>query len=338
MNKKYTVLIVDDVSDNLEILDEILNRDYIIKIAKTGKRAIEIAEKVIPDIILLDIMMPEMNGYEVCRRLKMNPDTSNIPIIFITAKNELVDEVNGFEIGAVDYITKPVVAPIVLARVKNHLKLYNLNRELERKVQERTQELVETRFEIIKRLAIAAEYKDNDTGMHIFRIGNYCKIIALNYGFNEDDANLLFEVSSMHDVGKIGIPDSILQKPGKLDYNEFEIVKTHCDIGTKIIGEHDSVLLKIARVIAKQHHEKWDGTGYPDKLKGTEVNIFARIVAVADVFDALTSKRPYKEPWKLDDAIELIKSEAGKHFDPDVVEAFRKGLEDIVKIRDMWHM
>lgn len=338
MNKKYTVLIVDDVSDNLEILDEILNRDYIIKIAKTGKRAIEIAEKVIPDIILLDIMMPEMNGYEVCRRLKMNPDTSNIPIIFITAKNELVDEVNGFEIGAVDYITKPVVAPIVLARVKNHLKLYNLNRELERKVQERTQELVETRFEIIKRLAIAAEYKDNDTGMHIFRIGKYCKIIALNYGFNEDDANLLFEVSSMHDVGKIGIPDSILQKPGKLDYNEFEIVKTHCDIGTKIIGEHDSVLLKIARVIAKQHHEKWDGTGYPDKLKGTEVNIFARIVAVADVFDALTSKRPYKEPWKLDDAIELIKSEAGKHFDPDVVEAFRKGLEDIVKIRDMWHM
>jgi putative two-component system response regulator len=336
IDNKHVVLIVDDISDNVEILDEILNHKYIVKIAKNGERALEIAQKIKPDIILLDIIMPKMDGYEVCRRLKMNPDTSKIQVIFVTAKGEDIDEANGFEIGAVDFITKPIKEAIVLARVKTHIALYNQNMELERKVLERTRELAETRFEIIKRLAIAAEYKDIDTGMHIFRIGNYCKIIGLNYGLNESDADLLREVSSMHDVGKIGIPDSILQKPGKLDGFEFETVKTHCDIGVKIIGEHDSVLLKMAKIIAKEHHEKWNGTGYPDKLSGVDIHLFARIVAVADVFDALTTKRPYKEPWPLKDAIQLIRSEAGKHFDPAIVNAFDKGIADIIRIKEAW--
>ncbi|PKM95419.1 MAG: two-component system response regulator [Firmicutes bacterium HGW-Firmicutes-1] len=333
---KHTILIVDDAPDNLEILDGVLNEDYYIKVARSGKIALKIAEQTCPDLILLDIMMPEMDGYEVCKRLKCNPITKKIPIIFVSARNEVINEARGLEIGAVDYITKPINASIVLSRVRTHIALYNQKRELELQVLEKTRELIDTRVEIIRRLGIAAEFKDNVTGMHIYRVSHYCKTIALKYGFPESEANLLLDISPMHDIGKIGISDNLLLKPGKLTEEEFEIIKTHTLIGARIIGEHSSELLKTAKVIALEHHERWDGTGYPNGLKGEEINIFARITAVADVFDALTSKRPYKDAWTIHEASDYLKSQAGKHFDPNIITAFFFGLEDILKIKEKY--
>lgn len=336
MDTKQTVLIVDDTPDSIEILEGVLNDNYSIKAARNGKMALKIAEKTTPDIILLDIMMPEMDGYEVCKRLKSNPITKAIPVIFISAKGDAINEARGLEIGAVDYITKPISASIVLSRVKTHLALYNQNRALEIQVAEKTKELTETRIEIIRRLGMAAEFRDNETGMHIYRVSEFCKMIALNYGFPEAEAELLLNIAPMHDIGKLGVQDSILQKPGKLTTEEFEVVKKHTIIGAKIIGDHKSDLLKTAKIVALEHHEKWDGTGYPYGKKGEEINIFARITAVADVFDALTSKRPYKEAWSIEVALEHIKNQSGKHFDPKVVDAFFKGIREVYKIKERY--
>ena len=333
-SKSQTILVVDDVAENIDILSTILKNEYNIVAAKCGKTAIKIAEKIIPDLILLDIMLPDIDGFEVCTRLKNNPLTKIIPIIFVTSKSQDVDETKGFEIGAVDYITKPVSSSVVHARVKTHLALYDQNRELEKMVASRTKEVINTRFELIKRLAMAAEYKDNETGKHIIRVGNYCKVIAMKYGFPSGEADLICDAAPMHDVGKIGVPDSILQKKGKLDLDEFQIVKTHCNIGAKLIGDHEYDLLKVAKIIAMEHHEKWDGTGYPRGLKGEKISIYARITAVADVFDALTSKRPYKEAWTVEAALSSIQKDAGKHFDTKVVEAFLKGLDEILVIKE----
>ncbi len=336
MDTKQTVLIVDDTPDSIEILEGVLNDNYSIKAARNGKMALKIAEKTTPDIILLDIMMPEMDGYEVCKRLKSNPITKAIPVIFISAKGDAINEARGLEIGAVDYITKPISVSIVLSRVKTHLALYNQNRALEIQVAEKTKELTETRIEIIRRLGMAAEFRDNETGMHIYRVSEFCKMIALNYGFPEAEAELLLNIAPMHDIGKLGVQDSILQKPGRLTPEEFEVVKQHTIIGAKIIGDHKSDLLKTARIVALEHHEKWDGTGYPYGKSGEEINIFARITAVADVFDALTSKRPYKEAWSIEDALEHIKNQSGKHFDPKVVDAFFKGIREVYQIKERY--
>ncbi len=336
MDTKQTVLIVDDTPDSIEILEGVLNDNYSIKAARNGKMALKIAEKTTPDIILLDIMMPEMDGYEVCKRLKSNPITKAIPVIFISAKGDAINEARGLEIGAVDYITKPISASIVLSRVKTHLALYNQNRALEIQVAEKTKELTETRIEIIRRLGMAAEFRDNETGMHIYRVSEFCKMIALNYGFPEAEAELLLNIAPMHDIGKLGVQDSILQKPGRLTPEEFEVVKQHTIIGAKIIGDHKSDLLKTARIVALEHHEKWDGTGYPYGKSGEDINIFARITAVADVFDALTSKRPYKEAWSIEDALEHIKNQSGKHFDPKVVDAFFKGIREVYQIKERY--
>ncbi len=334
-SKSQTILVVDDIAENIDILSTILKDEYNIVAAKCGETAIKIAERIIPDIILLDIMLPDIDGFEVCRKLKNNPLTKIIPIIFVTSKSQDVDETMGFKIGAVDYITKPVISSIVLARVKTHLALYDQNRELEKMVVSRTKEVTNTRFELIKSLAMAAEYKDNETGKHIIRVGNYCKAISMKYGFPSSEADLICHAAPMHDVGKIGIPDSILQKKGKLDVDEFNIVKMHCNIGAKIIGDHEYDLLKVAKIIALEHHEKWDGTGYPRGIKGEKINIYARITAVADVFDALTSKRPYKEAWTIEAALSSIQKEAGKHFDTKVVDAFLKGIDEILVIKEL---
>jgi putative two-component system response regulator len=330
MEKKQTVLIVDDTPDSIEILEGVLNETYHIKVAKSGEMALRIAEKTSPDIILLDIVMPHMDGYEVCKRLKSNPITKGIPIIFVSAKGDAFNEARGLEIGAVDYITKPISASIVLSRVKTHLSLYSQSKALEFQVAEKTKELTETRIEIIRRLGMAAEF------MHIYRVSEFCKTIALNYGFPENEAELLLNVSPMHDIGKLGVPDSILQKPGKLTEDEFEVVKKHTIIGATIIGDHESDLLRTAKMVALEHHERWDGKGYPRGLVGIETNIFARITALADVFDALTSKRPYKEAWKTEDALDYIRQESGKHFDPKVVEAFFNGVDRIYEIQDRY--
>ncbi len=331
---KLTVLVVDDSPENIDILHEILHGKYTILFALNGKRALSMAEEARPDIILLDVMMPEMDGFEVCRRLKNNPLTNDIPVIFITANNQPVDEELGIKLGAVDYLSKPVNPAIVLLRVEMHLALYNQRRELIREVKNKTREVAETQFEIIKKLGIASEFKDNETGLHVDRVSQYSFLIAQEMGLNEEECDLILNASPMHDIGKIGIPDSILLKPGKLDPDEWETMKSHSLIGAKIIGDHPARLLQVARLICLQHHEKWNGSGYPDGLKGEEISLYARIVAICDVFDALTSDRPYKKAWTVEKAAELICEESEGCYDPAVLEAFNKVLPELKKIRE----
>ncbi|MCD8568614.1 MAG: two-component system response regulator [Geovibrio sp.] len=333
-DRRQTVLVVDDVPENIDILSNILKPEFKVKVAINGRKAIEIAEKDLPDIILLDVMMPEISGYEVCRALKSSLITRSIPVIFITAKGEVEDESKGFSAGGADYITKPVSAPIVLARVKTQLAMYDNKRMLENMVRERTKELQETRLEIIRRLGFAAEYKDNETGMHVIRMSRYCQLIAKKIGMKDSEAELILTAAPMHDVGKIGIPDNILLKPGPLDAEEWRLMKEHPKIGFKIIGGHRSELLQTAATVALTHHEKWDGSGYPDGLKGEEIPIIGRIAAVADVFDALTSVRPYKAAWSIEKAVDYIRSESGRHFDPRMAEAFLKCMPDVLNIKE----
>lgn len=329
-----TILVVDDNPDNIDVLTGILRPFYKVKASISGKVALKIASKQKPDLILLDIMMPEMDGYEVCQALKESPITRDIPVIFVTAKTEVEDEKHGFELGAVDYITKPVSMPLVLARIKTHLALYDQQRELTRQVAERTAQIETTRAEIIKRLGRAAEYKDNETGMHVIRMSYYSRFLAEEIGADPEWVELLFNAAPMHDIGKIGIPDRVLLKPGKLDEEEWKIMQKHVDYGADILGNHDSPLLSLAREVALGHHEKWNGKGYPAGLSGEDIPLSARIVAIADVFDALTSERPYKKAWPMDKVISLLEEEAGQHFDPSLIPPFLACMPRILEIKE----
>ena len=331
-----SVLIVDDTPQNISLLNAALMDEYTIKIATGGQQAIDICLSMPIDIILLDVMMPEMDGFETCRRLKNNPLTASIPVIFVTARGEINDESMGFDCGAVDYITKPIRAAIVRARVHTHLALYYQSRILERLVQERTAELNKTRLEILHRLGSAGEYRDNETGLHVIRVSSYARIIATGLGLPESEAELLYNAATLHDTGKIGIPDSILFKPGKLDEEEWKVIRTHCEIGRKIIGDHTSSLLKTAASIALTHHERWDGTGYPQNLKGNTIPLFGRIVAIADVFDALTCVRPYKRAWPVSEAVEEIVRYKDKHFDPKIVDVFLRSIPEITAVQQQF--
>ncbi len=332
--KQHTILLVDDVPDNLNILNELLSPFYKTKVATSGERALKIIESATPpDLVLLDIMMPGLDGYQVCKQIKANPDRRQIPVIFVTAMNEVDDEQYGFSLGAVDYITKPVSPPLVLARVRTQLALYDQNRELARQVEARTRELYQTRQQIIRRLGRAAEYRDNETGNHILRMSHFCKVLGEAYGMGEKALQILFNASPMHDVGKIGIPDHILLKPGKLDADEWALMQRHPQFGADIIGQHQDELLQAAREIALYHHEKWDGSGYPHGLAGEDIPLMARIAALADVFDALTTERPYKKAWDIDAAVNLIQSEFGRHFDPALQPVFTAVLPQLLQIR-----
>jgi len=328
----YSILIVDDTVENIDVLTGILKDDYSIKAATNGQTALKIAEKLKPDIILLDIMMPEMNGYEVCIKLKENPITRKIPVIFVTAKDQEVDEVMGFAVGAVDYLTKPISQAIAKARIRTHLALSDQKKCLEIQVAEKTEELFVTRLEIIKKLGKAAEFRDTDTGFHLERMSLYSYHIAKEYGLEEEECQLLLNVAPMHDIGKIGIPDEVLKKPGSLESSERIVMQTHSSIGYDIIGDTNSDLLKYAKIIALEHHERWNGEGYPKGLKVNEINIFSRIVSVADVFDALVNKRIYKEAWSVNDAKEYVIQESGNYFDPQVVEAFLRAFDKIIDV------
>jgi putative two-component system response regulator len=323
-NRKQKVLIVDDEPINLKVLNNILKDTYKLIFAKNGAEALRLIEKDKPDLILLDVMMPEMTGYEVCENLKANPIFKRIPIIFVTALSDAVDEAKGLNIGAVDYISKPVTPAVVKARVKTHLSLVDVD------------ELRLTRLQVIQRLGRAAEYKDNETGMHVMRMSHYSRVLALAYGHSEKTADELFHAAPMHDIGKIGIPDSIMLKPGKLTDEEFAAMQKHPEIGAEILGESDSDLIELAKVVAMTHHEKWDGTGYPNQLKGEDIPIEGRIVALADVFDALTSVRPYKEAWSVEKAIDFMTEQKNKHFDPELVDLFVKELDKIIEIKNLW--
>lgn len=340
-NQKATILIVDDMPENIDVLRGILKHHYDLKIATNGNKALQIArggskQESKPDLILLDIMMPEIDGYEVCRQLKANYQTADIPVIFITAKGGVDDEAMGFDIGAVDYITKPVSQALVLRRVRTHLNLYDQKRLLDDQVKKQTRVIDETRLQIIQRLGRAAEYKDNETGMHVMRMSHYSQLLALAAGMSDTEAELLLNASPMHDIGKIGIADKILLKPGKLDKEEWDTMQQHPQIGAEILGEHNSVILNMAREIALNHHEKYNGSGYPGGLKGEEIPYIARIVAIADVFDALTTARSYKKAWTVDDALDLIKKGAGEHFDPQLVSKFIEILPDILLLKEKY--
>jgi len=326
------VLIVDDTPQNISLLNAALMDEYSIIVATSGQQALEICRSMPVDLILLDVMMPEMDGFETCRALKGDPMTSSIPVIFVTALGESKDESRGFACGAVDFITKPIRESIVRARVRTHLALYDQNRALEQQVLERTAELNATRLEILNRLGSAGEYRDGETGYHVLRVCHFSYVIAIAYGLPKSEADLLYNAAALHDTGKIGIPDSILFKPGKLDPDEWQIMRTHCEIGQKIIGIHQHRLLDAAASIALTHHERWDGDGYPGGLKGCEIPLFGRIVAVVDVFDALTSVRPYKDAWPVSEAIVEIERGRGLHFDPKVVDAFLLVLPELMAI------
>lgn len=337
MVKKQTVLIVDDQPHCIDLIKNCLQQDYEITAALSGHRAIKIAaNQPKPDIILLDVMMPDMDGFAVCRELKNNPLTSNIPVIFVTVKNETDTEELAFEAGAVDFICKPVSPPVVKARIKTQLALFRQTQEFKMIAQLRTRELEDTRLQIIRNLGRAAEFKDNETGMHVIRMSHFSRLLARAAGANPDWVELIYAAAPMHDVGKIGIPDHILLKTGKLSDDEWNIMKKHPVIGAEIIGEHDSPLLKMAREIALYHHEKWDGSGYPQQLRGNAIPLSARIVAIADVFDALTTARPYKEAWDIDTAFDYLRSEAGRHFDPELVETFLGHRDDILSIQQTY--
>lgn len=335
------ILIVDDVKANIDILVSALRNDCKISVATSGAAALAQVEMNPPDLILLDIVMPGMSGYEVCSRIKSNSSSESIPIIFLTAMNETKDKSKAFELGAVDYITKPFQIAEVKARVRTHLSLKNAmqaledqNRMLDAKVKERTKALRDTQLEIIYRLSRAAEHRDNETGQHIKRMSHFCRSMAAALNCDEQTCDLVFHASPMHDIGKIGIPDRILLKPGRLDADEWSIMKTHTTKGGEILSGHNSSLLQMAQVIALSHHEKWDGSGYPQGLSRYEIPLAARIAAICDVFDALTSIRPYKDAWPVDKAVEEIRKGSGSAFDPEVVEAFLKILPDLLHIKE----
>jgi putative two-component system response regulator len=316
------ILIVDDEPTNLKVLKNILQGLYRLSFAKNGEDALILVKKDRPNLILMDVMMPGMTGFEVCERLKADPETADIPLIFVTALQNEIDEEKGFTVGGVDYISKPITPAIVKARIKTHLSLVKADK------------LKKTHVELIQRLGRAAEYKDNETGMHVLRMSRYSQVLAKAAGLSDDEADDLLQAAPMHDIGKIGIPDDILLKPSKLTPDEFAHMQHHTHIGAEILGDSEAGLIQLAHTVAMTHHEKWDGSGYPNGLKGEDIPLAGRIVAIADVFDALTSKRPYKEAWSVEKTLNVIKKDSGTHFDPNLVELLEANLDEILRIKE----
>lgn len=343
--RKSKILIVDDEAVNVKLLEKMLRNAGYTNISSTLNpvTCLKIYADVEPDILLLDINMPQLDGFAVMEKLKDIEPGDYLPVLVLTAQIDRETKLHALELGAMDFVTKPFDNVEVLNRIRNILQVRILNKQissqnqmLEQKVKKRTEELELTQLEIVRRLGRAAEYRDNETGYHIIRMSKFSQMIGLAAGMNEHDAELLLNASPMHDIGKIGIPDSILLKPGKLDRDEWEIMKTHAEIGAELLSGHHSKLLKMASDIAMSHHEKWDGSGYPRGLKGEDIPLVGRIVAIADVFDALTSERPYKKAWPVADAIAEITRAAGDHFDPSLVKHFNSVIEDILKYRDLY--
>lgn len=344
-------MVVDDEERNLRLMETLLlSLGYEVILARDGQEAREKAQLIPPDLILLDIMMPGIDGYEVVRCLKEHEETKIIPVVMITALEGLQDRVKALEAGADDFLSKPVDKNELRARVQSlltvkayHDHMRNHQKELETKVARRTEQLKRA-FENIKKASLdsiyllsrAAEYKDEDTGAHILRMSNYAAAVACKLGFSERAIESILYAAPMHDVGKIGIPDHILLKPGKLEPDEWETMKQHTTMGGSILKGPETGFIKLAETIALTHHEKWDGNGYPKGLKGAEIPQIGRVVAIADVFDALISKRPYKEPFSLEEAFTIVKEERGKHFDPEVVDAFFAVQDEIISIKDKY--
>ncbi len=334
--EKPLILIVDDTESNIDLLVAVLGEDYELSVATSGQEALEAVSGALPDLILLDIMMPGMDGYDVCRRLKSERAWAKTPVIFITAMTDVRDEAKGFEVGAVDYIMKPISPPIVQARVRTHLALANQQRTCERTVETQVGEIRQGQKDAIYMLGQAGHYNDDNTGVHIWRMASYAQALAKAAGWSVEQQDELLLAAPMHDTGKIGTPDAILKKPGKLTDEEWVIMREHTTVGHRILSVSRAPIFELASEIALSHHEKWAGGGYPRNLKGEEIPESARITAIADVFDALTMERPYKEPWSVDKAMDYIKSSDG-HFEPRLADLFVSITDDIVRIRDYWN-
>ena len=338
------ILCVDDQPGNVLLLTKLLRSEGFSHVSHTtDARQVEtlyLAER--PDIVLLDLNMPHMNGFQVMERLR-EIDPEGPPILVLTAQADMETRLRALQGGARDFVSKPFDRNEVMARIRNQLEtrfLYQtvLSQKagLEQAVQERTQEVVNTRLEIVRRLGRACEFRDNETGAHIERMSRYAQMLALRAGLSTAQAELILNASPMHDVGKIGIPDAILLKPGKLIAEEFEVIKKHPSIGAHILSGSESPLLQLAEKIAVTHHEKWDGSGYPYGLRGDDICIEGRITAIADVFDALTAIRPYKKAWSVEEAAAFIQSNAGTHFDPQLVGCFNDILPELMKVREQF--
>lgn len=352
-----TILVVDDAPTNLTLLAGLLDKTYRVKLASSGPKALELAQRSPPDLVLLDLMMPGMDGYEVCQRLKQDPRTSHIPVIFLTAMQEPEDETRGFEVGGADYIHKPISPAVVKARVKTHLQnkafhdyLNNRNVKLQTQLETQMAQLDHLRDSTLFIMISFAEFRDEDTGNHVKRTQEYVRVLATQlWGqglhhdvLNPDSIQLIAKSAPLHDIGKVAIPDSILLKPGKLTAEQFEVMKGHPLHGWDMLNRaalrmgEETDFLAYAMEIARSHHEKWDGSGYPDGLRGQAIPLSARLMAVADVYDALISRRPYKEPFSHEVAMTFIDEGRGKHFDGDIVDALHATQAMFIDIASQW--
>jgi len=336
------VVLVDDDYGNLINGKNVLKQQYEVLTVPSGEKLFELLKQIIPDIILLDVEMPGMNGYSVCKELKKNPMTADIPVIFLTSRRDVGSEIEGFSLGAVDYISKPFSPPLLLKRLENHLasesqkkQLQEYGNNLAKMVAKQTQTILELQTAIFSVLANIVEYRDDETGSHVSRTRRYFRVLIdglLKNNFYRDEINdwnvrLVLLSSQLHDIGKVAIPDAILLKPGKLTPNEFNVIKSHTIVGSQIISEIEEGLqqhqfIHYAKLMAVSHHEKWDGTGYPYSLVGLDIPLQGRCMAIVDVYDALLSIRPYKKSFSHEEALKIISEAKGTHFDPLVVEAF----------------
>lgn len=350
MEQNPKILVADDEQVNRDMMEAILSRlGYKVLLAADGGQAVSLAVVQMPDLILMDIMMPGMDGFEATKKLKENDRTKIIPVVVVSGKTEVSDRVKALEAGADDFLNKPVDPTELQARIRSLLKvkayndhMVNYQKKLEEEVAKRTIQLKSTlhkiksaSLEAIYRLSLAAEYKNKETGNHIKRVSHYAEAIALKMGLNRTTIEAILYATPMHDVGKIGIPDQILLKPGKHDQQEWEIMKQHTTIGARIMDGSDYGFIRLASVIALTHHERWDGVGYPRGLKGRKIPLVGRIAALADFFDAMTSERPYRDGiHSIEHTIETIKKSSGSHFDPEVVDCFVQSQERIFRIKE----
>ncbi len=327
------ILVVDDSEDIRALLGALLKKNYDVRFAANGQQALHLAAQTPqPHLILLDVEMPDGHGYAVCKRLKDNPVTRSIPVIFISGRAEQQDGARGFDLGGVDYVEKPIKPPIVLARVRTHLAAYENLRQLEARVSDRTMELHGIRQELIRRLARAMEVRDGNLTHRVIRVAQYVKLIAVAAGARPEVCELLMHAAPLYDIGKLGVPEVVLHKTAKLNEKEWAEVRKHPEIGARIIGEHKDPLLKLARTMALTHHERWDGTGYPSRLAGEAIPLPGRLMAIADAFEAMTTTQRYRSPMTIEQAAADIASEAGTHFDPKLVEAFEKALPKMTMV------
>jgi putative two-component system response regulator len=334
MSHRPVILVADDSEDIRNLFGIMLKKNYEVKFARNSDETLAGADTdPVPDLILLDIEMPELNGYEVCARLKANPSLAHIPVIFVTGRADPKDQARGLMAGAVDYIVKPISAPITMLRVKNHLALVDQRRALEEQVAARTNELHDTRLELIRRLARAMEFREGGLSNRVIRVSEYVALLSEALGLKSKVVEILSQAAPLYDIGKMGVPEHILKKSDGLVDKEWEEVRKHPEIGAGIIGEHKDPLLEQARIMALTHHERWDGTGYPNKLKGNEIPVPGRIMAVADAFEAMTATQRHRSPISSMDAAKKIHADSGKQFDPSVVAAFMKVVREFDAVR-----